>query len=73
VVEEFSDTFDEARFKPLFLDEELVINLAGNISTFLDYYSEMDTKDRQSIRSRARDIALAKYSWDAVARSYLAL
>lgn len=73
VVEEFSDTFDEARFKPLFLDEELVINLAGNISTFLDYYSEMDTEDRQSIRSRARDIALAKYSWDAVARSYLAL
>jgi glycosyltransferase involved in cell wall biosynthesis len=73
VVDEFSDTFDENLFKPLFLNRELVLNLASNISVFLDYYSTMGGEERQGIRSRAHNIAVSKYSWSAVARSYLAL
>jgi glycosyltransferase involved in cell wall biosynthesis len=73
VVDEFSDTFDENLFKPLFLDGELVLNLASNISVFLDYYSAIGGEERQGIRRRAREIAVSKYSWGAIARSYLAL
>jgi glycosyltransferase involved in cell wall biosynthesis len=73
VVEEFSDTFDEARFEPLFLNGDFALNLAGNISAFLDYYGEMDEEVRQEIRWRARDIAVPRYSWGTIARSYLDL
>mgnify|MGYP000669322918 CR=1 FL=1 len=73
VVEEFSDTFEENRFKPLFLDEELALSLAKNISAFLDHYSKMDEEGRRNVRLRAHRIAQSRYSWSAVASSYLSL
>lgn len=73
VVEEFAGTFDEERFKPLFLDADLALNLAGNINAFLEYYGEMYAAERRSIRRRARSIAEAKYAWPAIARAWLDL
>ncbi len=71
VVEEFRDTFDESEFRPILPDGEMVLNLANNLNAFLEEYAVMDWKSRQGIRRRAREIALKKYSWEAVARAYL--
>jgi glycosyltransferase involved in cell wall biosynthesis len=73
VVDEFAGTFDEERFKPLFLDSDLALNLANNINTFLEYYGEMYAVERRSIRRRARAVAEAKYAWPSIARACLNL
>lgn len=72
-VMEFRNTFDATKLKPLHLNDQLVLNLANNISILLDYYKKMSKKDRQSIRHRAQNIVLNKYSWFAMAQQYLAL
>ncbi len=70
-VDEFCDVFDKSKMDPLYLDENLVLNMAKNISFLLDYYEEMDTSQRQSIRQRARNICTENYSWENIVERYL--
>jgi len=70
-VDEFCDVFDKSKMNPLYLDENLVLNMAKNISFLLDYYEEMDTSQRQSIRQRARNICTENYSWENIVERYL--
>ncbi|WP_186843785.1 glycosyltransferase family 4 protein [Acetobacterium tundrae] len=72
-VDEFCDIFDKYKLNKLFLNENLVLNLAENISVFLDYYSSMNDKVRQTIRERARKISVENYSWESVVKNYLRL
>ena len=71
--DEFSDIVEKINLHPLFLDEDLVLNMAGNISTMLEYYSRMNEHQRHQIRQRARRISIDNYSWPAIVRRYLAL
>ena len=72
-VDEFCDIFDKYKLNKLFLDENLVLNMAGNISVLLDYYGSMDNNQRQAIRARARRVSVANYSWESVVTNYLKL
>lgn len=71
-VNEFEDLFDKSCLRPLFLDEDLILNLANNLLIFIKYYGEVGEQGRQQVRVRARRLAAAKYSWDSIASSYLA-
>jgi glycosyltransferase involved in cell wall biosynthesis len=72
-VAEFSDVFDKTALKPLYLDGEVVLNMANNIAVFLDYYDEMSPMERRSIRQRARKVSADNYSWKAIVSQYLQL
>lgn len=72
-VDEFSDIFDKRRLVPLYLDENLVLNLANNACTLLQYYENMSDHERQLIRQRARKVASENYSWNSVVRQYITL
>lgn len=70
-VDEFRDIFLHANLKPLYLQQDLILDLAHNISTYLDYYGKMDQGQRKEIRQRSRNIAIRKYSWRAMAERLL--
>lgn len=72
-VEEFSDIFDKKKLIPLYLNEDLVLNIANNIIVLLDYYNNMEEKDKNSIRERARKVSFNNYSWKAMIDKYLLL
>lgn len=72
-VNEFSDIFDKTKLNSLCLNKNLVFNLANNISKLLDYYSNMDSQERQAVRVRARKVSIDYYSWEAVVKNYLQL
>jgi len=72
-VDEFCDIFDKYKLNKLLLNENLVLNMAGNISVFLDYYGSMNNKERQAIRERARRVSVENYSWESVVNNYLKL
>ena len=72
-VYEFSDVFDKTQLNPLFLNENLVLNMANNMNVLLSYYRRMNQKDRQSIRQRARKVSEINYSWRSIAEQYLKL
>ncbi len=72
-VYEFSDVFDKTQLNPLFLNENLVLNMANNMKVLLSYYRRMNQKDRQSIRQRARKVSEINYSWRSIAEQYLKL
>lgn len=72
-VDEFCDIFDKYKLNKLFLNENLVLNMAGNISVFLDYYGSMNNNQRQAIRERARRVSVENYSWESVVNNYLKL
>ena len=69
--DEFSDIFDKTKMHPLYLNEELVLNMADNITRILDYYSKMEEPQRNQIRQRARKISSDNYSWPAITGRYL--
>ena len=71
--DEFDDLFDKNTTDPLYLNEDLVLNLANNIDQILSYYENKDQRDRQIIRQRARDVSLDNYSWEGIANKYLSL
>ena len=70
-VKEFRNVFDATKLKPLFLNQQLVLNMANNINILLEYYGQMGELEHQKIRLRAQNIALNKYSWLAMAQQYL--
>ncbi len=70
-VSEFSDVIDKTKMHPLYLDENLVMNMADNICTLLDSYKLMDQKQRNVIRQRARKISVDNYSWESIVKRYL--
>lgn len=72
-IDEFDDVFDRHRLKLLALDDQLVLNLANNISVMLDYYQAMNSLERQQIRERARKISVDNYSWESVVKNYINL
>ncbi len=72
-IDEFDDVFDRHRLKLLALDDQLVLNLASNISVLLDYYQAMNRLERQQIRERARKISVDNYSWESVVKNYINL
>lgn len=72
-VDEFCDIFDKHKLNSLFLNENLIFNLANNISILLDYYDSMNSQERQNIRERARRISIENYSWESVVKNYIRL
>ena len=66
------EIFQDCKLKPLFLDENLIFNLAHNIHEFLNYYEQIDSQKRNEIRECARKIAL-EYSWVSMTNQYLNL
>jgi len=72
-VDEFSDVFDKEKLSPLYLDENVVLNMANNMSVLLDYYSKMSKEERRRVRQRARKVSEDNYSWEAIVKSYLQL
>ena len=72
-VDEIRDTFDATRLKPLLLNKQLAIDLAGNINVQLGYYQSMSPARRQELRQRAQRITLDKYSWNSMAGKYISL
>lgn len=64
--------FQGCELRPLFLDENLIFNLASNMNQFLDYYEHADFQKRHEIRECAREIALG-YSWISMIDQYLNL
>jgi glycosyltransferase involved in cell wall biosynthesis len=72
-VDEFSDVFDIKKLNPLYLDDNLALNIANNLSIMLTYYSEMSQPDRQLIRKRARKVSEQNYSWRSIVERYLQL
>ncbi|PKM73672.1 MAG: hypothetical protein CVU92_06455, partial [Firmicutes bacterium HGW-Firmicutes-17] len=72
-IDEFDDIFDRHKLRPLVLDDQLVLNLATNISVLLTYYQAMNSQERQQIRKRARKISVDNYSWESVVKNYIKL
>ena len=72
-VDEFSDVFDIKKLNPLYLDDNLALNIANNLSIMLTYYSEMSQPDRQLIRKRARKVSDQNYAWRSIVERYLQL
>lgn len=72
-VDEFTDVFDHTKLPPLYLDKDLVLNLANNLIVLLTYYGEISHEERQMIRKRARHISEQNYSWRSIVTQYLLL
>jgi len=72
-VDEFSDIFAKEKLRSLYLDENLVLNMANNMSVLLDYYGKISEEERRRIRQRARKVSEDNYSWEAIVKSYLQL
>ena len=70
-IDEFDDVFDRHRLKQLDLDDQLVLNLASNISVLLNDYQAMNSQERQQLRERARKISVDNYSWESVVKNYI--
>lgn len=70
-IDEFDDVFDRHSLKLLALDDQLVLNLASNISVLLSDYQAMSSQERQQLRQRARKISVDNYSWESVVKNYL--
>lgn len=68
---EFLEQLSNLNLSDLRLDENLVENLALNISTLLDYYRTLNPEQRQKIRKRARQICIDGFSWEIIAKQYL--
>lgn len=64
--------FPSSKFNRLYLDEKLVMHMAGNMIALLDGYKDMDELVRQELRRSTYEIA-ASYSWNNMARHYLEL
>lgn len=64
--------FPSHKFNRLYLDEKLVMNMAGNMTALLDGYKDMDELTRQELRHSAYKIATS-YSWHSMATHYLEL
>lgn len=72
-VSEFQDLFDKTKMVPLYLDKNLVLNIANNTCVLFHHYEKMDETQRQMVRQRARSIAAQNYSWDAIVHQYISL
>ena len=70
--EVFRYLFPEGGLRTLVLDENLVLNMAGNMNMFMSLYSGLDDERRQEIRRRAREKAL-EFSWKTMASQYIQL
>ena len=70
--EVFRYLFPEGGLRTLVLDENLVLNIAGNMNMFMNLYAGLDAERRQEIRRRAREKAL-EFSWETMARHYIDL
>jgi len=72
-VNEFQDLFDKTKMVPLYLDKNLVLNIANNSCVLFRHYENMDETQRQLVRQRARSVAAQNYSWDAIVHQYISL
>lgn len=70
-VGELRDTFDTGLLNHLYLDEDLVFNIANNTNVFLDYFNQMSKEEYLNIRWRARNVTVSLYSWATIADKYL--
>ena len=70
---EFRDLDPGGQLKPLYVNDALVLNLAHNMNYLLEVYGQLSLEERNSVRKRAHGLAVDNFSWQAVAKSYLAL
>ena len=71
VKEHFRDSFHG--LTRLDLDERLIVNLANNITVFLDYFSNMSDDERAYIRQRCARLAGKYFSWASIVDRFVTL
>ena len=69
--ENLQEVFKAAGIRHLTLDENLVPNLANNITALLDYQENLTEKERAHLAQKAHQLAKRHFSWDEIAKKYL--
>jgi len=69
--ENLQEVFKAAGIKHLILDENLVPNLANNITALLDYQENLTETERVHLAQKAHHLAEKHFSWDEIAKKYL--